>query len=135
MSDTQSIYKSVLGLTETGGTLFLVPCVQYRREALAYSYNQQVRPDDYLCSPFKVATPVMSNSSNPSIRCEDRRSCTVLILFDFSSYQLLRMGINLAFPNNPRILQSSVIATHHTPHSNPEYSLIKIFTFLGKGSY
>ena len=37
MSDTQSIYKFVLGLNETGGTLFLIPYVQYRREVLAYT--------------------------------------------------------------------------------------------------
>ena len=36
MSDTQSIYKFVLGLNETEGTLFLVPYIQYKREALAY---------------------------------------------------------------------------------------------------
>ena len=63
MSDTQSIYKSVLGLNETGGTLFLIPYVQYRRETLAYPYNQQVRPDSYHFSPFKVATPIVSTSS------------------------------------------------------------------------
>ena len=73
MSDTPSIYKSVLGLNETGGTLFLVPYVQYKREAFADPNNQQIRPDGYHCSPFKLATPIMGISSNPSIRCEDRR--------------------------------------------------------------
>ena len=33
-----SIYKFVLGLNETGGTLFLVPYVQYRRDVLAYPF-------------------------------------------------------------------------------------------------
>ena len=46
MSNTPSICKSVLGLNETGGTLFLVPYVQYRREALAYPVDLQVRLDD-----------------------------------------------------------------------------------------
>ena len=36
MSDTQSIYKFVPRLNETRGTLFFVPYVQYRIEALAY---------------------------------------------------------------------------------------------------
>ena len=41
MSDTQCIYKFVLGLNETGGTQYL-----------AYLYNQQVRPDGYYFNPF-----------------------------------------------------------------------------------
>ena len=51
MSDTLSICKSVLGLYETGGTLFLVPYVQYRREALAYLVDLQVRLDDHHLLP------------------------------------------------------------------------------------
>ena len=47
MLDTQSIYKFVLGLNEAGGTLFLVQYVQYRREALAYPVDLQVRLDDH----------------------------------------------------------------------------------------
>ena len=63
MSDTPSIYKSVLGLNETGGTLFLAPYVQYWREALAYPYNQQVRQNGYHFDPFKIDTPIVSISS------------------------------------------------------------------------
>lgn len=51
MSDIQSIYKSVLGLNETGGTLFLVPYVQYRREVLACLVDVQVRLDDHHLLP------------------------------------------------------------------------------------
>ena len=54
MSDTQSIYKFVLGLNETGDTQYL-----------AYPYNQQVRPDGYYFNPFKVATHIMNISSTP----------------------------------------------------------------------
>ena len=36
MSDTQSIYKYVLGLNKIRGTLFLVPYVQYMGVALTY---------------------------------------------------------------------------------------------------
>ena len=46
-----SIYKFVLGLNETGGTLFLVPYVQYRREVLAYPVDLQVRLDDHHLLP------------------------------------------------------------------------------------
>ena len=48
MSDTPSIYKSVLGLNETGGTF------------LAYSsISKYVRTATTL-APFKVATPIVS---------------------------------------------------------------------------
>ena len=52
MSDTQSIYKSVLGLNETGGVKFLV-----------YPSNQHTRSDGYYFRPFPVATPVRNLSS------------------------------------------------------------------------
>ena len=52
MSDTQSIYKSVLGPNETGGVKFLV-----------YTYNQHIRSDGYYFRSFTVATPVRNLSS------------------------------------------------------------------------
>ena len=51
MSDTQSIYKSVLGLNETGGTIFL-----------EYPYSQHIRLDGYYFRPFPVATLVRNLS-------------------------------------------------------------------------
>ena len=42
-----SIYEFILGLNETGVTLFLVPYVQYSREVLAYLVDLQVRLDDH----------------------------------------------------------------------------------------
>ena len=56
MSDTQSVYKSVLGLNETGGTIFL-----------AYPYNQHIRSDGYYFRSFTVATPIRNlSSAHPS---------------------------------------------------------------------
>ena len=52
MSDTQSIYKSVLGLNETGGVNFLV-----------YPSNQCIRSVGYYFRPFPVATLVWNLSS------------------------------------------------------------------------
>ena len=52
MSDMQSIYKSVLGLNETGGVKFLV-----------YPSNQHTRSDGYYFRSFTVATSVRNLSS------------------------------------------------------------------------
>ena len=51
MSDTPSIYKSVLGLNETGGTFLAYP-----------STSKHVRMAT-TSAPFKVATPIVSVSS------------------------------------------------------------------------
>ena len=106
MSDTQSIYKFVLGPNETGGTQYL-----------AYPYNQQVRPNDYYFNPIKVATPIMSISSTPPFDVK-------IIGLAPSSYlrlslvdQLFEMRINSAFSNNSRIFRIS----------NQFISMVKLF--------
>ena len=106
MSDTQSIYTFVLDLNETGGTQYL-----------AYPYNQQVRPDGYYFSPFKVATPIMSiSSAHPSnvkiVGLEPSPSFRLLIVD-----QLFEMRINSAFSNNSRIFRIS----------NQFISMVKLF--------
>ena len=66
MSDTQSIYKFVLGTNETGGTLFLVPYVQYKGEVLAYPVDLQVRLDDHHLLPLLGCTPNQDISNHPN---------------------------------------------------------------------
>ena len=61
-----SIYKSVLGLNETGGTLFLIPYVQYRREVLAYPVNLQVCLDDHHLLPCLGMPPNQHISDHPN---------------------------------------------------------------------
>ena len=104
MSDTQSIYKSVLGLNKTGGTLFLVSYVQYRREALVHPYDQQVHVDHYHCNLVKGATHLKGIDSNlQSVKITGLAPSSYLrhLFVD----QLLEMRINSAFSNNSRILE------------------------------
>ena len=105
MSDTPSIYKSVLGLNETGGTFLAYPFLsKYVWTTTTISILLGVQPNQ--------------DRQKLSKRCEDFRPSTTVFIFDISSNRLFRMGINPAFPNNPRILKTNVTQTQHTPHSN-----------------
>ena len=95
MSDTQSIYKSVLGLNETGGTF------------LAYlSTSKYVRTTTTL-APFKVATPIVSiSSTHPfDVKIVGLQPSPTLRLLTVD--QLFEMRMNSAFSNNPRIFRFS----------------------------
>ena len=73
MSDTQSIYKSVLGLNETEGVKFLV-----------YPSNQHIRSDGYYFRPLPVATPVRN-------LCSAHPTDTKIVGLEPSSYFRLRI--------------------------------------------
>ena len=96
MSDTQSIYKSVLGLNETGGVKFLV-----------YPSNQHIRSDGYYFRPFPVATPITSvSSAHPTkVKIVGLQPSSTLRLLTVD--RLFEMRMNSAFSNNPRLFRFS----------------------------
>ena len=95
MLDTQSIYKFVLGLNETEGTLFLVPYVQYRREALTYpSISKYV----WTITTYYLVLGVQPNqdiSNHPNdVKTSGLQppSSTTVFILDTSLNRLFRMG-------------------------------------------
>ena len=80
-----SIYKFVLGLNETGGTLFLPHMSKYVWTITTYYLALGVQPNQ----------DISNHPNNVKI--------SGLRLTSSSSNQLFRKGINPAFPNNSHI--------------------------------
>ena len=106
MSDTQSIYKFILGLNETGGTLYLAyPSIS----KYVWTITNWFPPLG--CTAQSRSSVITQTTWRPPVF--DHRLHLRLIVVS-----IIQNGINPVFSNNSRIYYKSVTQTQHTPHSN-----------------
>ena len=105
MSDTQSIYKFVLGLNETGGTFLAYPSIS--------KYVWTITNCFHLLGCTAQSRSSVITQTTWRLPVFDHRLHLRLIVVS-----VIQNGINPVFPNNSRIFYKSATQTQHTPHSN-----------------